>query len=777
MTEKRKYRFRSVLMAAFLLLLLATGREIRVQASEGQTFRALLVTRGDYQGTSIDLTPGPENDGENVKRMLEKAYGEENITVTVRDKTGVTTKSGLKNEIQTAFCDSTWEDINYFYYSGHGQENGLYLEQGTVLTPEELYDCFDGICGTNVIIMDCCYSGCFSKQTELSMGEQDTVQTTAEEFAADFAERFEDAAATDRQYRTVLNNSRFRMLLAASEEEVSNQTMENGSTPAVGMFTSSLVYGSGIDAMKVTAATEKSQYDLGVSPADFNGDGKISFSEIGRFIENCCVANHLRMYPADNEECFLPVRDEPAAAAFGKAAVLYDTDGTAQVEIDYYAREDTTADLAYYYSDEVWEIQNLLMRLTDKSGLPTLSISGYPWKQAEFRGINLKKGEGSFRFLVKDYGEGLKTGFYGCLIRPSGSQILYMVPFSIASAADSLLQNLKIEASERYCVQSGEEWEIMADFGIYSKETLALPGLDCRIYDGRGNLVRTLGVQETAQVITIGLTKTYRCMRRFYWNGCSDEGTPVPSGTYTVRVTAEDASGSIEQQREVQVCCGKDPETGDGESEKPTESSGESEQQTDTTGEGETETESTAGSGDTQTGQAAVKSIQAECVSVFAGSKKGVTRIVIGKKEKVRLLPVFTPEQASGGTVTYHSSKASVAAVRADGTVNAKKVGNTVITLQTPNGKTCRVKVTVRNAPAKLKLNAAAKTLKTGKSFQIKVTLPAKTASYSRKYTSSNKKVASVSASGKVKAGKKGKAVITVKLYNGKKARLKITVK
>ena len=115
--------------------------------------------------------------------------------------------------------------------------------------------------------------------------------------------------------------------------------------------------------------------------------------------------------------------------------------------------------------------------------------------------------------------------------------------------------------------------------------------------------------------------------------------------------------------------------------------------------------------------------------------------------------------------------------MRADGTVNAKKAGNTVITLQTPNGKTCRVKVTVRNAPAKLKLNAAAKTLKTGKSFQIKVTLPAKTASYSRKYISSNKKVASVSASGKVKAGKKGKAVITVKLYNGKKARLKITVK
>jgi uncharacterized protein YjdB len=37
--------------------------------------------------------------------------------------------------------------------------------------------------------------------------------------------------------------------------------------------------------------------------------------------------------------------------------------------------------------------------------------------------------------------------------------------------------------------------------------------------------------------------------------------------------------------------------------------------------------------------------------------------------------------------------------------------------------------------------------------------------------------VATVSSTGKVKAKKKGKATITVKAYNGKKATLKITVK
>ena len=43
-------------------------------ASQVQS-RALLVTRGDYKGTEYDLTPGPQNDGVNVSRMLQNAYG------------------------------------------------------------------------------------------------------------------------------------------------------------------------------------------------------------------------------------------------------------------------------------------------------------------------------------------------------------------------------------------------------------------------------------------------------------------------------------------------------------------------------------------------------------------------------------------------------------------------------------------------------------------------------------------------------------------------------
>ncbi len=44
-------------------------------------------------------------------------------------------------------------------------------------------------------------------------------------------------------------------------------------------------------------------------------------------------------------------------------------------------------------------------------------------------------------------------------------------------------------------------------------------------------------------------------------------------------------------------------------------------------------------------------------------------------------------------------------------------------------------------------------------------------------YTSSKRKIVSVDANGRIKALRRGKSVVTLKTYNGKKARLTITVK
>lgn len=96
-----------------------------------------------------------------------------------------------------------------------------------------------------------------------------------------------------------------------------------------------------------------------------------------------------------------------------------------------------------------------------------------------------------------------------------------------------------------------------------------------------------------------------------------------------------------------------------------------------------------------------------------------------------------------------------------------------------PSGNETLVKVTCSaDAPSSIKLNYTKKSLAKGKTFRLRATLSASGAN-GRKvtYTSSNKKVAVVSSTGKVTGKKKGTATITVKTGNLLTAKCKVTVK
>lgn len=122
------------------------------------------------------------------------------------------------------------------------------------------------------------------------------------------------------------------------------------------------------------------------------------------------------------------------------------------------------------------------------------------------------------------------------------------------------------------------------------------------------------------------------------------------------------------------------------------------------------------------------------------------------------------------GNATFRSSNIKVATVSANGTVKAKKAGKVNITVQVGNHKQV-VKITVKKPTMKL-VKSSAK-LKKGK----KVTIKVKAAPVSKvTFKSSNKKVATVSSKGVVKAKKKGTAIITVKC-NGITKKFKVTVK
>ena len=151
-----------------------------------------------------------------------------------------------------------------------------------------------------------------------------------------------------------------------------------------------------------------------------------------------------------------------------------------------------------------------------------------------------------------------------------------------------------------------------------------------------------------------------------------------------------------------------------------------------------------------------------------------VDALSVGVKEKVTL----KPQVNEGAKVKYSwtTGNKKVATVSQKGVVTGVKAGSTDITVKTQNGLTATVKVTVLAAPSKVTLNKGKATLPENQTLQLKATLPNKTASQI-KWSTSDKKVATVDETGLVTAVAVGKATITAQTFNGKKATCVVTVR
>ncbi len=130
------------------------------------------------------------------------------------------------------------------------------------------------------------------------------------------------------------------------------------------------------------------------------------------------------------------------------------------------------------------------------------------------------------------------------------------------------------------------------------------------------------------------------------------------------------------------------------------------------------------------------------------------------------------------GKITFASSNPAVAEVNpATGQVTAKKQGKADITASLPGGAKAICKVTVKGVPNKISLAKTPKSLKKGKTFQLKVKIPSGTVCSKFTYKSSKPKIASVTKTGgKITAKKKGTTDITVTAGNSK-AKLKFKLK
>lgn len=173
-------------------------------------------------------------------------------------------------------------------------------------------------------------------------------------------------------------------------------------------------------------------------------------------------------------------------------------------------------------------------------------------------------------------------------------------------------------------------------------------------------------------------------------------------------------------------------------------------------------------------------------ITAVSGSYKAVYRVTVKQhlafaKSTVTLYAKGTPSKTTlkvtktevNGTVQYTSSNTKVATVNAKGEVAAKKAGTATITAKC-GAYTAVCKVTVQKPS--LKLSKSKATLYTKGSTKLSLKTQKNGVSGTVKYSTSNKKVATVSSKGVVTAKKAGTVTITAKC-GSYKATCKITVK
>lgn len=159
------------------------------------------------------------------------------------------------------------------------------------------------------------------------------------------------------------------------------------------------------------------------------------------------------------------------------------------------------------------------------------------------------------------------------------------------------------------------------------------------------------------------------------------------------------------------------------------------------------------------------------------GIAQGKT-VTINVGESLQLGAVLAPETAQTA-LTWSSNKAKVATVDAYGLVAGWAEGKAKITVRTDNKKKATITVTVRDPykPSGVSIaQGGAITLYAGQSVRLNAGLIPESAVSILTWSSSKAKVATVDGGGLVTALAKGKATITVRTANGKKAKCRVTV-
>jgi hypothetical protein len=280
----KNYLIPLMILISSLLLSFGCGGTTSPPITINETvYRAFCVGVGEYINFpdsygNTDL-PGPPYDVNRIYCTLNNCRFEPSNTPFseiwyITDWSA--TKSAILQGITNVFSEADYNDVSYFYFSGHGiwenntsyicpTEANYYAPMSTYISVDELENALSAIPGTKVVFLDSCYSGGF-----IGKGVEE-IQISKEEL-----ESFNDEvinAFSQAQPKGLLATNEYKVLTAChyNQECMGLSPTTPGDFDPFGVFTMALCEGCGYS---------------GSYPADTNLDTTVSLQEAYLYVKS-----------------------------------------------------------------------------------------------------------------------------------------------------------------------------------------------------------------------------------------------------------------------------------------------------------------------------------------------------------------------------------------------------------------------------------------------------------------------------------------------------------
>jgi len=279
----KKFLILLIILISSSLLNSGCGGNTTPPITNETVYRAYCVGVGDYiyypdSYGNIDL-PSPPYDVDRIRQTLGYCkFGLSNTGFSTISylKDRQATKSNILQGIASTFSEADYNDISYFYFSGHGirvnntaylcpAEASYYAPMTNYISVDELENALSAIPGTKVVFLDTCHSGGFIGKGK---GEITISQEELESFNDEIINVFSQA-----QSKGLLTTNQYKVLTACHyyQESMGLYPIVPGDFDPFGVFTMALCEGCGYS----------DSY-----PADTNLDTMVSLQEAYLYVKS-----------------------------------------------------------------------------------------------------------------------------------------------------------------------------------------------------------------------------------------------------------------------------------------------------------------------------------------------------------------------------------------------------------------------------------------------------------------------------------------------------------